>query len=136
MKRCLVAAVMVCWSMTAFAGKGERELVKKELEPKVKEAETNFKSSCGCALAITIDPVTLDKKDDIRNARNIARSVAENAPKYCTDEASKKAVCQMSTLLITKSKPAQFTFNAGKGQISHDGSGYATWDMMMRVLDK
>src|SRR5262245_28223634 len=113
MRRSLVAVWIACATMTtsAFAGKRERDLITKELTPAVKNAEEKYKSSCGCQLTITIDPSTTNAISDIHIATRGATEVAENAPKYCTDDASKKAVCQMSTLVITKSKPAQFTFS-------------------------
>lgn len=137
MRRSVVALMIVCaTTTTALAGKRERDLINKELVPAVKDAQDKWKAGCGCTLTITIDPVTQVTMDDIRLARNGAKDVAENAPKYCTDAASKKAVCQMTTLVITKAKPATFTFSGGKGVMSHDGNGRASWLMMMRVLDK
>ena len=145
MKRILVAAglaglvgVMVP-SMTAFAGKKERDFMEKTLAPKVKDAEDKFKSGCGCPLAITVDGATIITTDDMREAAYMARSVADGAPKYCTDDASKKAVCQLKSLVLAKvAKPAKadFTFADGKGTLTTDGQAHATWDMMTRKLDK
>lgn len=61
MKRIVVAASLIGLSVMAMpvlAGKEEREFLKNEVVPRVKEAETKFRSACGCALAITAE---LDK---------------------------------------------------------------------------
>jgi len=145
MKRILVAAGLagliglMAPSMTAFAGKREREFMEKELMPKVKEAGEKFKSACGCSLAITVDESTTKSTDDMREARNMANTIIEGAPKYCTDDASKKAVCQLKSLVLAKAvKPAeaQFTFKDGKGMLTHDGQMYTGWDQMIQKLDK
>jgi hypothetical protein len=65
----------------------------------------------------------------------MARNIAESVPKYCTDAASKKAVCQMTSLTLTKGKP-QFTFKDGHGVAMADGQSYTSFEMMTRVLDK
>lgn len=119
----------------AFAGKEEREFVKETVEPKVAAAEAAVKTSCGCALKITMSPA-LTTKDDLSLAVYVADSVTEGAPKYCTDAESKKAICQMSALTIEKAKEPKFTFSAGKGVATTDGSAYTTFDMMSRELDK
>ena len=136
MKRRLVTAMIVFSSLTALAGKAERDQISKTLEPAVKDAQDKFKASCGCQLDITVDDSSLQKQDDIRLSKYMAEDISKNAPKYCTDAASKKAMCQLKTLVFAKTKPAEFTFKAGKGQLSHDGQGHATWEMMTRVLDK
>lgn len=145
MKRILVAAGLagmvgvMAPSMTAFAGKKERDFMEKELAPKVKEAQDKFKASCGCALAITVDDSTTKTTDDMRRARSMAGTIVEGAPKYCTDDASKKAICQLKSLVFAKAeKPAkaEFTFKDGKGQLTQDGNMYTGWDQMTRVLDK
>ena len=142
MKYVLAAAALVAVigtltvSRTAVAGKEEREYLKNDLMPVVKEAETKFKSACGCALAITVDETTLKTKDDMYPAIHIARSVAEGAPAYCTDASSKKAVCQMKSLVLAKAAEAKFTFKNGKGTATTDGQSHTTFDMMTRELDK
>jgi hypothetical protein len=139
MKRFLAASalllVTVTASVTAFAGKEEREFMKNEVAPAVKEAETKLKAACGCALKINVSD-TLKSTDDMRQARNIANGVTEGAPGYCTDAESKKAICQMKTLDIVKGKDTAFTFKGGKGTAVTDGSSYVSWDMMTRELDK
>jgi hypothetical protein len=145
MKRFLVAAGLagmvgvMAPSMTAFAGKKERDFMEKEVVPKVKEAEDKFKASCGCPLAITVDDSTTQTTEDLRQASRMARSISEGAPKYCTDAASKKAVCQLKSLVFTKEAKmgkVEFTFKDGKGQLTQDGQMYAGWDQMTRKLDK
>lgn len=46
------------------------------------------------------------------------------------------AVSQMHTLTFAHAKPAAFSFKDGAGLLTTDGQVRATWDMMMRQLDK
>jgi phage-related protein len=142
MKQVLVAASLMgilatmSTSTTAFAGKEEREMMKNEVMPAVKEAEAKVKSSCGCAMAITVDETTVKSTDDMYKVKHLAGYVTEGAGTYCTDAASKKAVCQMKSLVLAKAAQATFTFKAGKGTATTDGQSACTWEMMTQELDK
>jgi hypothetical protein len=142
MKRVLVAASLtgmmgtMVLSVNAFAGKEEREYMKDEVMPAVKAAEAKFKSSCGCALTITVDDKTVKSKDDMYPIKHIAEAVTEGAPAYCTDAASKKAVCQMKSLVLAIAPEATFTFKAGKGTATAAGLSHCSWEMMTQELDK
>jgi hypothetical protein len=120
----------------ALAGKREREMMTKEVAPAVKDAEDKFKAGCGCALAITVDETTILSIEEMRSARNMANHVAEGAPKYCTDAASKKAVCQLKTLTLAKAATCAFTFKDGKGVLTTDGNLNGNWEQIVHVLDK
>lgn len=135
MKGFLIAAVLMLASLTAFAGKEEREFMKTEVVPAVKKAESTFKSACGCALKISVNP-NLVSTDDMRQARNVASSITDGAPQHCTDDASKKAMCKMRSLEIAKAKDSTFTFKGGKGTATTDGQSYVGWDMITQEVDK
>jgi len=135
MRRAVIMASVMLLSLTAFAGKAEREYMKNEVAPAVKAAEAKFKEACGCALKITVKD-SIKTTDDMYEAKHIAESVTEGAPEYCTDAESKKAVCQMKSLDITKDKEAKFTFKDGKGVASTDGQVYTSFELMTRELDK
>lgn len=134
MKRALL--VLSLFPILAFAGKTEREYMKNEVTPAVKAAETEFKKACGCDLKISVNEGSIKSKDDMYEAKHIAESVTEGAPKHCTDAASKKAVCQMKSLDIQKTKETKFTFAGSKGVATTDGQSYTSWDMMTQELDK
>src|ERR1700754_2221436 len=131
MKSALIGTVLMLCSLTAFAGKTERDYMTNTVQPAVKEAETKFKSSCGCALKINVSD-TLKTTDEMAQARNISNSITEGAPGYCNDDASKKAICQMKTLDIVKGKETGFAFKAPKGTCTTDGQSYVSWDMITR----
>lgn len=137
MKRTLLASMLLITmaSMTAFAGKEEREFAKNEMGPAVKKAETDFKAACGCALKITVSD-TLKSIDDMRQAKYISENMSEGAPKHCNDAESKKAMCVMKTLDIVKGPETKFAYKAGKGTATTDGNSYVSWDMMTREIDK
>jgi hypothetical protein len=126
----LVAALAV----TAFAGKRERELMEKEAVPAIHAAEAKYKESCGCTLVIAVDAAT-QTSDEIRNVAHMANGVAEGVTKYCTDAASRKAMCQMKALMFAKGS-ASFTFKNGSGVATSNGQEYTPFDMMTRVIDK
>ena len=132
----LIAASLLLVSLTAYASKEEREFMKTKLTPAVKAAEVSFKAACGCPLAIKVNETTIKSTDDMNEAKHIAESVSEGAPKYCTDAASKKAVCQMKTLELSKAAEVKFTFKGGAGIATTDGQSYPDFDMMARELDK
>jgi hypothetical protein len=122
-------------SLTAFAGKTERDYMTETVQPAVKAAEAKFKASCGCALKINVSD-SLKSTDDMAQARNISNAITDGAPGYCNDDASKKAICQMKTLDVVKGKETAFTFKGGKGTCTTDGQSYVSWEMMTRELDK
>jgi hypothetical protein len=123
-------------SLTAFAGKAERDAMSKKVVPAVNAAEEKFKASCGCPLKITVDETTIKSTNDMTLAKYMAEHVTAGAPKYCTDDASKKAVCQMKNLTLAKAAKAEFTFKDGAGLCTTDGQGSCSWEQMTRVLDK
>jgi len=136
MKLALVATALMITSLTAFAGKAERDYLANEVNPAVQEAQTKLKSSCGCAVNVTIDESANKTKDDLLGVKHMAEHVSEGAEHYCTDAASKKAVCQLKTLTFAKAKPAGFTFKGGNGVMKYDGQSTCSWEQVTRELDK
>src|SRR5262245_13219104 len=98
MKRGVVLVSVMVMSLSAFAGKEEREMMKSEVMPAVKAAEASYKKSCGCALTVTVDEKTVKTTDDMIQVRHMADWVKDGAESYCTDDASKKAMCQLKSL--------------------------------------
>jgi hypothetical protein len=135
MKYVIVAAAIMLISLTAYAGKEEREFMKNEVVPAVQKAEAEFKKSCGCGLKINVN-ANLKSRDEMAQARNISNAIVEGAPKHCTDDASKKAMCALKSVDITKGKETAFAFKGGKGTAVTDGQSYVSWDMITREVDK
>jgi hypothetical protein len=135
MRNWLVVAAIMLVSLTAHAGKEERELMKNEVVPAVKKAETEFKKACGCALKITVTE-SIKSMDEMRQAKNTSEAIADGAPKHCTDDASKKAMCQLKSVEIKKGEKSEFTFKNGKGVVTTEGQSYVHWDMITREVDK
>jgi hypothetical protein len=135
MKRVTMFAVMIVCA-TAFAGKEEREFMNKEVQPAARSAEAKWKSSCGCALTVAVDEASFKVKDDMYSAKHFCERVAEEITGYCTDDASKKAMCQMKKLVVKKDKDATFEFKGGTGTATVYGSTSPSWDMVTRQLDK
>ncbi len=135
MKKVLIATSALLFSLTAFAGKTEREYMKNEVQPAVKAAEAKFKEACGCALKINVSD-TLKSTDEMAQAKNTSESITEGAPKYCTDADSKKAMCVLKSIDITKGTETAFHFKGGKGSVTTEGQSYVSWDMITREIDK
>lgn len=135
MKRAMVIALVTIASMTAFAGKQERDLMTKEVQPAAKETMAKWKGSCGCALAITIDD-SYKTMDDLRSAKHLCEAITEAIPKYCTDDASKKAMCQMKTLVMKTADKVTFSFKGGTGTATSHSNERVSWEMITRELDK
>lgn len=123
-------------SLTAFAGKEEREYYKTKVAPAIAKAEESVKSACGCPLRITVADSSQATGNDLYVALHVVESISLGAAHYCTDAESKKAVCKMSTLEIGKADAPSFSFSGGKGVTLHDGQSYLGWDQMTRELDK
>jgi hypothetical protein len=136
MKSYSIVFAVLCMSVTAFAGKMERDLMTKKVAPAVATAEANLKSSCGCAVKITVDETALTSMEELRGAQHIAEDIGKSVGKYCSDAASKKAICQLKTLSLTKSKDVGFTFKDGAGVATTDGNARCGWDQITKVLDK
>lgn len=130
------AVVLSATTLVAFAGKAERDYMQKDVVPVVKDAEAKWLKSCGCPLAITVDESSIQTRSDLGQAHEIAVRVGDGVVKYCTDNASKKALCQLKSLTIAKEKPAGFTFKDGKGVASTDGQSPCSWGQITKVLDK
>lgn len=137
MKHALIVAAMMTMTVTAaFAGKAERDYMEKSVNPAVKTANDKAKAACGCDLHITVDEATFTKKDQMSKARYMAEHIAQDAPKYCTDAASKKAVCQIKSLVLAKTEKTEFKFDSGKATMTTDGTSQCTWAMVTKVIDK
>lgn len=135
-KQLTIGVVVLGMSVLAYAGKMERDLTTKEVQPAIATAHNDLKTHCGCDVKITLDEANLKTMDELRGAKHIAEDISENVEKYCSDAASKKAICQMKTLTLTKGKPVGFTFNNGAGIATADGQSRCGWEQITRVLDK
>ena len=135
MKRVLVCVLMAV-SITAVAGKEERDFLTKEVQPAAREAEAKWKASCGCGLKVAIDEASFTVKQDMRPAKAFCERVAESITGYCTDAASKKAMCQMKTLVVKKASDSTFSFKGGTGTATVAAGFSPSFDMVTKELDK
>jgi hypothetical protein len=135
MKRALLGLGLILVPMTALAGKAERDYQTKTMQPAVKAAEAKFKAACGCALTITVAD-SLKSRDELAQATNTAHSITDKVEKYCADDGSKKAMCQLKSFEISLGKETKFTFKDGKGTCTTDGKSSVHWDMITREIDK
>jgi len=135
MKRALIGTFLFVALSTAFAGKEEREYVKNDLTPAIKDAETKWQSACGCALTITVD-ASVKVVDDMKTVTHLCGYISEGVGGYCNDAGSKKALCQMKTLTVAKADAAKFTFKAGKGVATVYDNHSPSFEMIAQELDK
>jgi hypothetical protein len=135
MNRAIVITVLLM-SATALAGKEERDFMTNDVQPKAKEAASKWKSSCGCDLRIQIDDASFTKKEDMYAAAYFFGHITEGVGGYCTDAASKKALCQLKTLVVKKADDATFSFKSGIGTATVYGNTPPSFEMVTAQLDK
>ncbi len=131
-----IAIVILFAHLAAVAGKEEREYMKTEVTPAVNTSIATLKKSCGCDVKMSVDEKTVTTSDDMYQVKHMAESITEGAPKHCTDAESKKAICKMKTLKMTKAKESTFTFAGTTGTMSTDGQSSTTFEMISAELDK
>jgi hypothetical protein len=119
-----------------LAGKEERDFLKKEVAPVVKQAEEAYAKSCGCPLKIEVKSDSLKTTDDLIRAKYIAESIRDGVASQCEDEEGKKVLCRMKSLEINKGKDRVFTFVEPKGTATTDGQSYVPLKMMLEQLEK
>jgi hypothetical protein len=76
----------------AWSGKPERDKID-ELTPKVADAKTNIKASCGCDVGIDVKFDTYKAADDMRNISRSLDAVTAASKNYCVKPSDKKAFC-------------------------------------------
>jgi hypothetical protein len=136
MKHVLVGVLMAASITVAFAGKEERDFMEKEVQPAARGAEAKWKASCGCALHVAVDENSFTVKHDMYAAKAFCDRVAESITGYCTDGASKKAMCQMKTMVVKRGNNAAFSYKGGTGVAIIEQDASPSWDMVTRELDK
>lgn len=129
-----IVALMIIVPAIAFAGKAEREFKTTKIDPAVKEAQASFKK-CGCAINITFAPEILSSEANMRQVLFMVEDVTQGSAKYCTDAASKAAVCKMKSLEIKHGATSGFEFKNGHGVATTDGQMNPSFDAMTAKLD-
>src|SRR5262249_42775800 len=120
----------------AFAGKEERDFRKNTVEPAIAGAKKAYKTGCGCDLKFEVKWDDFTTWDQLSQLRYTAENFSENAPDYCKDPASKKAMCQMKSFEISIGKETAFAFKGGKGIATTDGHASVSWGMITGAVDK
>ena len=129
----LILVTVAC--ATASAGKRERDALNQDAIPAARAAEANIKAACDCELSIVYD-ASIESADEIYFAKSIADDVSHGAAYYCTDAASRKAVCHMKKLEIAASPQIDATFDGGTVLATTNGRGAPTWNEITRLLDR
>jgi hypothetical protein len=138
MKKILFAGFigMMLLPILAFAGKTEREYWKSEVEPAIQKAVAAVKTSCGCAMTMDGDDSVKVSTECMNKVKYTADSFTEKAAKYCSDAESKKAICKMKKLMISKSDKAGFELKGSNGAATTDCSMVYDFDSITPILDK
>ena len=131
-----LAMVLVLIPVLAFAGKPERDFIADEAQPAVQEAVATLKSSCGCDVAFDVKFDTFKDVNELWLIKRFANSIKDGAEPYCSDAASKAAMCNLKTIEFSKGSDVTFEFKDGKGTATSDSSSYPSWDMVTRAVDK
>lgn len=131
-----LAVVLMFTPVLAFAGKPERDFVTNEAEPAMQEAVATIKSSCGCDVKFDAMYDTFKDINELWLIKRFANAITEGVAPYCSDEASKAAMCNLKTIEFSKGNDVTFEFKDGKGTATADSSSYPSWDMITRAVDK
>ncbi len=129
------AFILLFTPLLAFAGKAERDFIASDVDPAVKTAAATLKKSCGCDVKFDIKIDSFKDKDELFKIKHFATMITENSAPYCSDAASKAAVCKLKTIEFSKGS-TDFKFAGGKGTATTDGTSTPSWDMITRVIDK
>jgi len=136
MKISKLAAILLLLPLTAFAGKAERDFMTNEVEPAVKAATASLKTSCGCDVKFDIKADSFQTTDDMFKIKYFASTIKDNVVSYCTDAATKKAMCKMKNIEFSKAATTALKFSGGKVTASTDGTSQPSWEMLTREVDK
>jgi len=135
MKIWLVIAA-ASFAVPAFAGKDERRAMD-NLKPYIKEAQDSIKKNCGCSWAISVDDKSFTTYDDIKAMQAPLESYKDKTKEFCTDAASKKAACKISSLVYKKGKESSFNISGKKGVNTIGGDWmHIGFDLMAQKMDK
>ncbi|MBC3917878.1 hypothetical protein H8L32_10370 [Undibacterium sp. CY18W] len=136
MKISKLAGIFLLLPLTALAGKAEREMMSNDVEPAVKAATTSLKTACGCDVKFNIKADSFQTTDDLFKIKYFASTIKDNAAAYCTDPASKKAICKMKSIEFSKAASTTLTFAGSKVTATTDGTSQPSWEMLTREVDK
>ena len=131
-----ISAIALLLPLSAFAGKAERDFMSNEVEPAVKAATASFKTSCGCDVKFDIKADSFQSTDDMFKIKYFASTIKDNAASYCTDAATKKAICKMKSIEFSKATSTYLKFAAGKVTATTDGTSQPSWEMLTKEVDK
>jgi len=85
---------------------------------------------------VQIDEASFSKKDDMYAASYFFGHIIDGVGGYCTDAASKKALCQLKTLVVKRADDATFVFKGSTGTATVYGNTSPSFEMMTAQLDK
>lgn len=131
-----MAMILALIPALAFAGKAERDFTTTEAQPAVQEAVATLKSACGCDVTFDVKYDTFQDLNQLWLVKRFANAIKDGAEPYCSDAASKAAMCNLKTIEFSKGSDVTFEFKDGKGTGTTDNSSYPSWDMITRAVDK
>ncbi|PXX37851.1 hypothetical protein [Undibacterium pigrum] len=136
MKISRLAAILLLLPLTAFAGKAERDFMTNEVDPAIKAATASLKTSCGCDVKFDVKVDSFQTTDDMFKIKYFASTIKDNTASYCSDAATKKAICKMKSIEFSKAASTYLKFAAGKVTATTDGTSQPSWEMLTREVDK
>jgi hypothetical protein len=136
MKLRTITIALMFTALAAHAGKVERDFIASDVEPAIKEAAAAYKKSCGCDVKFDVKLDSYKDKDELFKIKYFAQAIKDGAPAYCTDAATKAAMCKLKSIEIQKTATADFKFSGGKGVATTDSSANPSWEMVTRAIDK
>lgn len=128
--------ILLCASVSAYAGKAEREFIETTMNPAVQAAAAAYKSACTGDLKIDVKVDSFKNVDELRQVRNFVNRIEESAAGYCKDKATKTVMSKLKVLEISKAAQVTVKFSGNKAVATTDESSFPSWDMLAAEIDK
>ena len=132
----LFILLLISVSSAAYAGKEERAR-KVEIKSTLKTHAATFKKACGCDVKFDIKWDTYAKVEHMTRIEMAGEKLAENAPTFCTDAESKKAICVMKTMALSYgAEPADPQLKGSTIVGQTNDMRTLDWGEYIKLLDK
>jgi hypothetical protein len=132
----ILGLITLMISLSAFAGKEERDFKAATVEPALTKATAAYQTGCGCALKFDVKWDEFKNKDQMRQIANMADSISDESGKYCSSAETKKIMCGLKTIQVKHGKPVAFTFAKGSGVATLEENVAVNFGMISGKVDQ
>jgi len=132
----LITLLLLLISSASYAGKAERARIV-EIESALKGHAAAFKKACGCDIKFDVKWDTYTKVENMTRIEMAGEKLVENAPGFCTDAESKRAICVMKTMTLSYgAEPADPELKGSTVVGQTNDMRTLDWGEYIKLLDK